>query len=153
MPVQSRLTARHRAAAVGATPFASHFPRSGWVEQDANTIWEVQLLAASEAVEQCGGWRQIFAIGITNQRETTVVWDRATGEPIGPAIVWQCRRTSSICAELALRATDRLFLSAPGWCWTLTSPAPRSAGFWITCPTQDAGPRTASWHSGPSILG
>ena len=90
-----------RAAAVAQHPFASHFPRSGWVEQDANTIWEVQLLAASEAVEQCGGWRQIFAIGITNQRETTVVWDRATGEPIGPAIVWQCRRTSSICAELA----------------------------------------------------
>ena len=89
------------AAAAAQHPFESRFPHSGWVEQDANAIWQVQLRAAGETAEQCGGWRRISAIGITNQRETTVVWDRATGEPIGPAIVWQCRRTASHCAALA----------------------------------------------------
>ncbi|MDE0262848.1 MAG: glycerol kinase GlpK [Bryobacterales bacterium] len=90
-----------RARAVAQHPFESRFPHSGWVEQDAAAIWRVQLQAASEVAEQCGGWGQMSAIGITNQRETTIVWDRATGEPVGPAIVWQCRRTSSACSELA----------------------------------------------------
>ena len=90
-----------RAKAVAQHPFESRFPHSGWVEQDANAIWQLQLRAASEAVAQCGGWQRISAIGITNQRETTIVWDRATGEPVGPAIVWQCRRTSPVCTELA----------------------------------------------------
>ncbi len=90
-----------RARAVAQQPLASRFPQGGWVEQDAQDIWQLQLRAASEAAAQCGGWRRISAIGITNQRETAVVWDRATGEPIGPAIVWQCRRTAPLCRELA----------------------------------------------------
>ena len=89
-----------RALATAQHPFESRYPQSGWVEQDAKAIWSTQLLAANEAVRECGGWGSIDAIGITNQRETTVVWDRTTGEPVGPAIVWQCRRTATTCADL-----------------------------------------------------
>ena len=81
-------------------PVESQFPHSGWVEQDAETIWQTQLRAAREAVEGSVGWGEVAAIGITNQRETTVVWDRATGAPVAPAIVWQCRRTADRCAAL-----------------------------------------------------
>jgi glycerol kinase len=70
-------------------PFKQHYPQPGWVEHDAEEIWETQLRAAREAVAaaQIGG-DQIVAIGITNQRETIVVWDSVTGKPIGNAIVW-----------------------------------------------------------------
>ena len=93
-------------------PVESGFPHSGWVEQDAETIWRTQLRAAREAVERTVGWLDISAIGITNQRETTIVWDRITGEAIAPAIVWQCRRTADTCAGLkasgrAAEATER----------------------------------------------
>ena len=92
---------RAQAVATSQHLFESSFPQSGWVEQDAETIWQTQLRAALEAVEQCGGWSQIDSIGITNQRETTIVWDRSTGSPVAPAIVWQCRRTAGACAALA----------------------------------------------------
>lgn len=90
------------AQAVATAQYAvpSDFPQSGWVEQDAETIWRTQLRAAKEAVSQRGGWRSVEAIGITNQRETTIIWDRASGTPIAPAIVWQCRRTAEACARL-----------------------------------------------------
>ena len=90
-----------RETAVDQRPFASRFPRGGWVEQDPEEIWLTQLAAARNAVEKSGvGWDGIAAIGITNQRETTIVWDRATGEPIAPAIVWQCRRTAGACRKM-----------------------------------------------------
>ena len=88
------------AVASAQSPVESSCPQSGWVEQSAEAIWETQLAVAREATEQCGGWNAIAAIGITNQRETTVVWDRATGAAIAPAIVWQCRRTAPACADL-----------------------------------------------------
>ncbi len=82
--------------------FDSRFPQPGWVEQDALEIWNAQLRATRALFEQSRvSARDIAACGITNQRETTVVWDRATGRPIAPAIVWQCRRTAEYCAELA----------------------------------------------------
>ena len=82
--------------------FESRYPKPGWVEQDALEIWEAQLRATRALFEQTRiSTRDIVACGITNQRETTVVWDRATGQPIAPAIVWQCRRTADFCAELA----------------------------------------------------
>ncbi len=90
-----------QAVATAQNPVESRFPRSGWVEQDAEEIWQTQLLVAKNAALQCGGWHSIAAIGITNQRETTIVWDRATGAPIAPAIVWQCRRTADACDKLA----------------------------------------------------
>ncbi|MEL6616375.1 MAG: FGGY family carbohydrate kinase, partial [Bacteroidota bacterium] len=81
--------------------FAQHFPRPGWVEHDPEDLWQTQLATAREAIEASGvAPGEIAALGITNQRETTVVWDRASGEPIHRAIVWQDRRTADACAAL-----------------------------------------------------
>ncbi|MBW1845205.1 MAG: glycerol kinase GlpK, partial [Deltaproteobacteria bacterium] len=91
-------------AAVDQYEFSQHFPKPGWVEHDPLEIWETQLRAARGALEKAGAEASaIAAIGITNQRETTVVWDRATGEPIHSAIVWQSRQTAPICEELRSR--------------------------------------------------
>ncbi len=90
-----------KVAAVSQREFTQHFPRPGWVEHNAGEIWESQLAVAREAMESA--WishSDIGAIGITNQRETVVVWDRHTGKPISPAIVWQDRRTASVCDAL-----------------------------------------------------
>ena len=82
--------------------FTQIFPRPGWVEHDAQEIWATQLGVAVEAMGKVGASAaDIAAIGITNQRETTVVWDRTTGEPVCNAVVWQCRRTSAYCDRLA----------------------------------------------------
>ena len=84
--------------------FPQYFPKPGWVEHDGSEIWETQLAVAVEAMQKAGiRAEQIAAIGITNQRETTLVWDKETGEPVCPAIVWQCRRTAGICDELRKR--------------------------------------------------
>jgi glycerol kinase len=81
--------------------FAQHFPEPGWVEHEPDEIWQSVRGALAGAFEAAGvGWNSIAAIGITNQRETTLVWDRATGRPIHRAIVWQDRRTAPLCAEL-----------------------------------------------------
>ncbi|AZN43570.1 glycerol kinase GlpK [Paenibacillus albus] len=88
-----------RAAASAQREFASVFPQAGWVEQDADEIWRTQLAVMREAASSVSA-AQISAIGITNQRETLVVWDAETGEPLHQAIVWQCRRTSAMCESL-----------------------------------------------------
>jgi len=81
--------------------FTQHYPHPGWVEHDANEIWESQLIVAREVLDQCGlSASDVAGIGITNQRETTLLWDRATGEPLHNAIVWQDRRTASYCNAL-----------------------------------------------------
>ncbi len=80
--------------------FRQHYPRPGWVEHDAEEIWATQKTAAEEAVAAARGKGEIRAIGITNQRETVVVWDAKTGEPVGSAIVWQDRRTADLCRSL-----------------------------------------------------
>ena len=86
---------------VAQKEFTQYFPKPGWVEHDANEIWSSQLGVAVEAMAKLGiGADDIAAIGITNQRETTVVWDKNTGEPVYHAIVWQCRRTSEYCDTL-----------------------------------------------------
>ena len=93
-----------RVRAAAQKEFPQIFPKPGWVEHDAREIWATQLGVAVEAMGKIGATAaDIAAIGITNQRETTVVWDRATGEPVYNAIVWQCRRTSAYCAELKAR--------------------------------------------------
>lgn len=89
-----------RRVAMESSPIECRYPATGWVEQDANAIWSAQLDAARGVLARVPGAR-IAACGITNQRETTIVWDRATGQPVAPAIVWQCRRTAGFCAELA----------------------------------------------------
>ena len=89
---------------IGATAqqeFPQHFPASGWVEHEPEDIWTSTMQVCREALEKAGlNAKDIAAIGITNQRETTVVWDRATGQAVHRAIVWQDRRTADICAKL-----------------------------------------------------
>jgi glycerol kinase len=77
-----------------------HYPQSGWVEHDAAEIWDKSLACANEVIPKAGGAAMIAGIGITNQRETVVAWDKETGEPLTRAIVWQDRRTEPFCAEL-----------------------------------------------------
>ena len=86
---------------VAQKEFTQYFPQPGWVEHDANEIWSTQIEVAQRAMANIGATAaDIAAIGITNQRETTIVWDRKTGEPVCRTIVWQCRRTSAYCDEL-----------------------------------------------------
>ncbi|MDY3316674.1 glycerol kinase GlpK [Riemerella anatipestifer] len=86
---------------ISQKPFEQIFPKPGWVEHNANEIWSSQISVAAEVIAQAGiTGREVAAIGITNQRETTIVWDRETGEPIYNAIVWQDRRTSKYCDQL-----------------------------------------------------
>ena len=81
--------------------FTQHFPQPGWVEHDANEIWSTQLAVAQQVLAQEKILASdLAAIGITNQRETTVIWDRQSGQPIAPAIVWQDRRTADVCEQL-----------------------------------------------------
>ena len=81
--------------------FTQYYPNPGWVEHDANEIWQTQLSVARQAMQKVGAtYEDIAAIGITNQRETTIVWDRVTGQPVYHAIVWQCRRTADMKQEL-----------------------------------------------------
>ena len=90
-----------RIAALAQREFTQHFPRPGWVEHDATEIWETQLATMAEALRSARATpRDVAAVGITNQRETTVLWDRRTGEPVAPAIVWQDRRTAAACEQL-----------------------------------------------------
>ena len=86
---------------VAQKEFTQFFPKPGWVEHDADQIWATQYEVAKQAMENVGATAtDIAAIGITNQRETTIVWDKATGEPVHHAIVWQCRRTAEYCDSL-----------------------------------------------------
>ena len=87
--------------AVGQEEFTQHFPADGWVEHDANEIWQTTINSCNKAMSEAGASAaDIICIGITNQRETTIVWDRTNGEPISNAIVWQDRRTRDYCEEL-----------------------------------------------------
>ncbi|MDX2276702.1 MAG: glycerol kinase GlpK [Hyphomonadaceae bacterium] len=89
-----------RARAAAQLEFAQHFPQPGWVEHDPEEIWSKTLEVCQDVIAQVGGAQNIAAIGITNQRETTLVWDRKTGAPVYNAIVWQDRRTADLCAAL-----------------------------------------------------
>jgi glycerol kinase len=107
--------ARGRAVALARREHAQHFPAAGWVEHDAEEIWRNTLATAQEALAAAGlGAREIAAIGITNQRETTVVWERATGRPIHRAIVWQDRRTADACARLEADGAEALVRNRTG---------------------------------------
>lgn len=95
--------------------FRQYYPKESWVEHDANEIWQTQMTVAHEAMLKAGvTYQNIEAIGITNQRETTVVWDRNTGEPICPAIVWQCRRTAEYCDSLIEQGLTEKFKEKTG---------------------------------------
>ncbi|MGL4495382.1 MAG: FGGY family carbohydrate kinase, partial [Beijerinckiaceae bacterium] len=86
---------------VAQEEFTQHYPQSGWVEHDPEEIWTSTLDVCRAAMEKAGvSAADVAAIGITNQRETTVIWDRLTGKPIHNAVVWQDRRTAATCAAL-----------------------------------------------------
>lgn len=95
--------------------FPQIFPKDGWVEHDPMTIWSTQISVATEALLKIGAsWDEVHGIGITNQRETTVVWDRKTGVPVYNAIVWQCRRTAEYCEKLTELGYGALIKSKTG---------------------------------------
>ena len=94
--------------------FTQYYPKPGWVEHDAIEIWEVTCQVVVDLVSAYNAKNQIIAIGVTNQRETTVIWDRRTGNPIHPAIVWQCRRTSEICSDLKKQGLEEKIKSKTG---------------------------------------
>ncbi len=104
-----------RIVATAQREFGQHFPQPGWVEHDALEIWSSQLEVASKAMAEARlAPGDIAAIGIANQRETTVLWDRSNGRPVAPAIVWQDRRTASRCDQLRLEGREALFTSRTG---------------------------------------
>ena len=100
---------------VAQREFTQYFPKPGWVEHDADEIWASQLGVAVEAMNKIGATADdIAGIGITNQRETVIVWNKNTGEPIYHAIVWQCRRTSEYCDELKAKGLTETFREKTG---------------------------------------
>jgi len=108
-----------------------YYPQPGWVEHDATEIWERTLACAQAMVARAGGAERIAAIGVTNQRETVVAWDKATGQPLGKAIVWQDRRTDEQCQRLRASVVAKDSQSA--------GDRPRPAWFVrrnYSCPTQ-----------------
>jgi glycerol kinase len=104
-----------RPVASAGHPIRQIYPQSGWVEHDPQEIWQSQLASAREVLAAAGvRASQVAAIGITNQRETTILWDRQTGEPLANAIVWQCRRTAPLCQQLKQRGLEPSFRQKTG---------------------------------------
>lgn len=100
---------------VAQKEFKQYYPQAGWVEHDPMEIWSTQMGVAREAMEKIGvESKDIAALGITNQRETTILWDKETGEPIYPAIVWQCRRTADICEKLEIQGYRDIIFQKTG---------------------------------------
>ncbi|RYD03008.1 glycerol kinase [Desulforamulus aquiferis] len=100
---------------VAQKEFTQIYPKAGWVEHNADEIWSTQYGVVAELVAKTGiDPQEIASIGITNQRETTVVWDKNTGKPVYNAIVWQCRRTASICDELKAKGLEEVFRTKTG---------------------------------------
>ncbi|MGH6661945.1 MAG: glycerol kinase GlpK, partial [Rhodospirillales bacterium] len=105
----------YRVKASAQREFRQHFPASGWVEHDPQEIWRTVVATVGEALAKAGALAaDVAAIGITNQRETTIVWDRDSGTPIHPAIVWQDRRTAEACAALARDGAEALVANKTG---------------------------------------
>jgi glycerol kinase len=102
-------------AATAQEEFQQHYPASGWVEHDPNDLWSTTAGTCREAIEKAGASsNDIAAIGITNQRETVVVWEKDTGKPVHNAIVWQDRRTADLCAELRSEGHEEMFTERTG---------------------------------------
>lgn len=107
-------TGAFSAVAVSQIELAQHFPKPGWVEHDAAEIWTATVQTCREVIRKAGGVARFAAIGITNQRETSVVWDAATGEPLHRAIVWQDRRTADVTGALAKAGHEPIVQAATG---------------------------------------
>ena len=143
-----------RIVAVAQREFRQIYPQPGWVEHDPVEIWDTQLAVAREAMAKAGATASsLAAIGITNQRETTVVWDRETGRPVYNAIVWQCRRTSDFCDELKKRGLADSIRATTGLVPDAYFSAPSYAGYSRTCPARAPRPRPGACFSAPSTRG
>ncbi len=104
-----------RAVSMAQKEFSGIYPCEGWVEQDPMVIWSTEMAVATEALAMIGeNWSSVIGIGITNQRETTIVWDKETGVPIYNAIVWQCRRTAPFCDELKAKGLEETIREKTG---------------------------------------
>jgi glycerol kinase len=104
-----------RVVATAQREFTQHYPKPSWVEHDAEEIWQTQLRTAKEALKKAKlTAKDIAAIGITNQRETTVAWDKKTGKPVGKAIVWQDRRTAGFCDQLKAKGASAMIAEKTG---------------------------------------
>ncbi len=99
---------------VAQQELTQYYPQPGWVEHDAAEIWDKTLACARQVVEAAGGASRIAAIGITNQRETVVAWDKGTGQPLHHALVWQDRRTADFCASLRENGQEPVVQAATG---------------------------------------
>jgi glycerol kinase len=131
-----------------------YFPQPGWVEHDPGEIWQSQLTCAYEALSRAGiAIADLAAIGIANQRETTMLWERASGRPLGRAIVWQDRRTAAHCAELVAAGHEALFRRRTGWSSTPIFPAPSWPGCWMCSLISALGPNAANWRLVRSTAG
>ena len=110
---------------VAQKEFTQYFPKPGWVEHNADEIWSTQLGVAVEAMSKIGASSEdIAALGITNQRETAIVWDKKTGEPVCNAIVWQCRRTAEYCDQLKEKGYTEMIRKKTGLIIDAYFPAP-----------------------------
>ena len=124
---------RLQVVGIAQQEFRQIYPKPGWVEHDPEDIWRSVLTTCRGALRKAGiKARDLAAIGITNQRETTLVWDRKSGKPIHRAIVWQDRRTTDRCAALREAGAEPAATAASGLILDRISPAPRSPGCSIT---------------------
>ena len=134
--------------------FTQYYPRQGWVEHDPMEIYASQYAVMSEVITQNDvDVRDIAAIGVTNQRETTILWERDTGRPIYNAIVWQCRRTADMIGELLDRGLGRPYGKKPGSFPTPIFPGQRSNGSLTTCRARASAPSGGRSCSGRSTAG
>ncbi len=107
--------AEQKVVGVGQKEFTQHYPKSGWVEHDPEEIWDTVVTTVKQALDKAKlSASDISAIGITNQRETVVLWDRKTGEPVHRAIVWQDRRTAGLCEKLKKADLEATFTKKTG---------------------------------------
>ena len=104
-----------RICSIAKKEFTQYYPKPGWVEHDPHEIWSSQMAVAMEAMSMIGADAEdIDSIGITNQRETTIVWDKRTGNPVFPAIVWQCRRTADMIDQMKADGFDKVIREKTG---------------------------------------
>jgi glycerol kinase len=136
---------------VAQQEFPQIFPGPGHVEHNPEDIWDTQLATAKEAIARAGiSALDLAAIGVTNQRETTVLWEKATGKPIANAIVWQSRVTAPICDQLKAAGHEATFARRPAWSSMRIFPAPRSSTCSIRSTACAIEPRAARSCSAPS---
>lgn len=130
--------------------FAQHFPASGWVEHEPDEIWSSTINMCREVMAKndvCA--EDVASIGITNQRETTIVWDKKTGKPVYNAIVWQDRRTSDLCKTLKSDGLEQLITQKPVCCLIRISRRQSSSGYWIMSRAHVPKPRTGNCYLAP----